>query len=80
MKRRPWLFPPIWLALLISLLGIYGMNLVYLSLTAGGWLRGVIGAVLLSVAVVLVGTPLAVARYIRKQQRDQSRRREGSLK
>ena len=56
-----------WLALLISLLGIYGMNLVYLSLTQGGLVRGLIGAVLLAFAVVVVGTPLAMERYLRKQ-------------
>lgn len=73
MNRKPRLFPPIWLALLISCFGIYGMNLVYRSLTQGGLARALIGAALLSVAVVLVGTPLALERYLRKQMRDRNK-------
>ncbi|MCF8564264.1 hypothetical protein LLE49_05845 [Alicyclobacillus tolerans] len=72
MNRRPRYLPPVWLALIVSLAGIYGMKLVYLSLTQGGWVRGLLGAVLLVASVVFVGTPLAIARYLRKQMREKS--------
>lgn len=68
--------PPIWLALLISCLGTYGMSLVYRSLTGGGLGRGLIGVALLSTAVVIVGTPLARERYLRKRIRDQKAARQ----
>ena len=72
MNRRPRYLPPIWLSLIVSLAGIYGMKLVYLSLTQGGWVRGLLGAVLLVASVVFVGTPLAFARYLRKQMREKA--------
>lgn len=73
MKPRKIFLPPIWLAVVLSFLGIFGMNLVYESFTKGGLLEGVIGAILLVVSVVAVGTPLAMARMIRKEHRDRQK-------
>ncbi len=62
--------PPLWLALLLSFVGIVGMNLVYGSLTHGGLVKGLIGGLLLAIGVVTVGTPLAFARIQRKKFRE----------
>ncbi|WP_332237588.1 hypothetical protein [Sporolactobacillus sp. KGMB 08714] len=70
MKRRPVFLPPIWLALLLSAVGIVGMNLLYTSITDGGLIKGMIGALLLVTAMVAVGTPLAFARMLRKEIRE----------
>ena len=70
MKKHSILMPPIWLALVLSFVGIIGMNLVYQSLTSGGVVKGVIGGVLLVLGVITVGTPLAFARMYRKDLRE----------
>lgn len=67
MKKRQIFLPPIWLAVLLSIVGIAGMNLLYQSITDGGFTRGIIGGVLLVITIVLVGTPLAFARTLRKE-------------
>lgn len=69
MNQRPRFLPPIWLALILSFIGIVGMNLVYQSVTSGGLARGIMGTILLIIGVVSVGTPLAFARIVRKEQR-----------
>lgn len=70
MKKRPIFMPPIWAAVLLSIVGIVGMNLVYTSILDGGLTRGIIGGVLLVIAVVAVGTPLAFAQMVRKEFRE----------
>lgn len=69
MKRQSMFLPPLWLALILSLVGIVGMNLVYESLSHGGLFKGLIGGFLLAIGVVTVGTPLAFARIQRKKFR-----------
>ncbi|QSO51824.1 hypothetical protein JZ785_24105 [Alicyclobacillus curvatus] len=69
-KRQFVFVPPMWLALSLSVVGIVGMNLVYQSLIHGGLWSGLIGGLLLAIAVVTVGTPLAFARMQRKKFRE----------
>lgn len=68
-RPRRIFLPPMWLALSLSALGIYGMKLVSAALVSGRWESGLVGAVLLTVSVVGVGTPLAYARMVRKDLR-----------
>lgn len=70
MKKPNRIFlPPIWMTLVITVLGIYGMNLVYKAVTDGAWGAGLVGAVLLAATVGLLGTPLAYSRIVRKELR-----------
>lgn len=70
MKQRPFFLPPVWLAALLSVVGIFGMNLLYTSITHGGLVKGIIGGILLVLATVAVGTPLAFARLLRKESHE----------
>jgi drug/metabolite transporter (DMT)-like permease len=68
--------PPIWLALLVSFLGIYGMKSFYQGLTRGIWQQVLIGGVLVLVTVVFLGTPLAYVRFIMRAQKQASKEQE----
>ena len=76
MKRQRIAIPPLWFAILVTLIGIVGMRLVYGALLGTGSLpSGIIGAVLLALALFVVGTPLAYARYLRKEVKARSHTR-----
>lgn len=65
-EKRPWFIPPIWLLIIMLGAGTFGSDLVYHALTNGTWLFGLLGLSLLLLAVLVLGTPLAYARYLRK--------------
>ncbi|MHB1627471.1 MAG: hypothetical protein ACYCVB_03700 [Bacilli bacterium] len=69
MKRgndRPRFLPPLWLVLLVTVMGIYGTGLVYDALVGHvGWGEGLVGIAVMLLAVLVLGTPLAMARYVR---------------
>ncbi len=73
MKRendRPKFLPPIWLVLLVTVLGVYGTGLVYDALIGHtGWGEGLVGVAVMLLAVLVLGTPLAMARYVRIRAR-----------
>lgn len=56
-----------WLTLIITCAGIYGMNLVYRSITDGGLVEGIVGGILLGLCVYAIGTPLALAYLLKRQ-------------
>lgn len=70
MRTHSIFLPPVWLVVLLSIVGIVGMNLIYTSLTNGGFIKGIIGGILLFIATVVLGTPLAFAQKLRKQFRE----------
>ncbi|QQE78746.1 hypothetical protein [Alicyclobacillus sp. SO9] len=66
--------PPLWFAALVSVVGIIGMRLLYGAFTKGWVVMGLIGAVLLTAAVIVVGTPLAYAQYVRREAKNKRRK------
>ncbi|MCI0184903.1 hypothetical protein [Sulfoacidibacillus ferrooxidans] len=62
--ERPWFLPPIWLVLIITIVGTYGTGVVYHSLTTDDWNGSIGGILALLFAVLLLGTPLGMARYL----------------
>lgn len=72
-QRRPWFLPPIWFVMVMMIFGVYGTSLLYdmlvhhLSLSIG-----LLGLSLLSLSVLLLGTPLAMARYLRKAAKNRT--------
>lgn len=71
-NQRPWFIPPIWLIIIMMLSGIIGMDFVYHAITTGTWVMGLFGLVLLVLAVFVLGTPLAYARYLGKKNKSSS--------
>lgn len=69
MNMRKICMPPMWIALIVTCIGIYGTNLLYMGITKGGMSSGIIGGILLVPSVVFVGTPLAFAYHAKRQQR-----------
>ena len=71
MKRgneRPKFLPPIWLVLVVTVIGVYGTWIIYRALIGHiGWGEGLIGVGVMLLAVLVLGTPLAMARYVRKR-------------
>lgn len=69
MKRgneRPKFLPPIWLVLMVTVIGVYGTGIIYRALIGHiGWGEGLIGVGVMLLAVLVLGTPLAMARYVR---------------
>jgi hypothetical protein len=78
MKTHSIFLPPVWLVVLLSVVGIVGMNLFYTSLTNGGFIKGIIGGSLLFIATVVLGTPLAFAQQLRRQSRDKRKSKSSS--
>ena len=71
MKRgneRPKFLPPIWLVLVVTGIGVYGTGIIYRALIGHiGWGEGLIRVGVMLLAVLVLGTPLAMARYVRKR-------------
>ncbi|RIV24379.1 hypothetical protein D2Q93_07065 [Alicyclobacillaceae bacterium I2511] len=64
-ERRRYGIPPLWFTLLAMGLGIYGTSLLYQGLLGEDWASALIGFAIMAAAVLLLGTPLAFARYLR---------------
>lgn len=74
-KRRPGYLPPVWVVIVGMGAGIYGTSQVYDALTgAASWSDGLIGGAVMLLAVLVLGTPLALARIVRKEARAAARR------
>ena len=73
MKRtndRPAFLPPVWLTLVVTGLGIYGTGTVYRALTgAQPAADGLIGLAVMLLAVLVLGTPLAMAWQMRRRSK-----------
>lgn len=68
--ERPKFLPPMWLVILLMGFGIYGTSLLYQSVSGtGSWGYGLIGLAIMLLCVLILGTPLAMARIVRKQIR-----------
>ena len=65
-SQRLWFVPPMWLTIIMLGTGIIGTDLVYHSFTNGTWLYGLLGLLLLLISVLVLGTPLAFIRYLKK--------------
>jgi len=66
MMRGRYFIPPMWLTMILTAFGIVGTRFVYSGLVDGAWKLGLLGVVLMVVAIVSLGTPLAYARLIKK--------------
>jgi uncharacterized membrane protein HdeD (DUF308 family) len=76
MKQRKIKMPPIWMAMALSVAGIIGTRLVYASIAEPtSFLQTIIGIILLVVALITVGTPLAYSMYWRRELKERSRER-----
>jgi hypothetical protein len=72
--KRPSYLPPLWVVIIGMGAGIYGTSQVYDALTgAAPWSDGLIGAAVMLLAVLVLGTPLALARIVRKEARAAAR-------
>lgn len=67
---RPKFLPPIWLVLIVTGLGIYGTGTLYRALIGTEPMGdGLIGLAVMLLAVLVLGTPLAMAWHTRKRAR-----------
>jgi len=65
---RPKFLPPMWLVILVMCAGVYGTSMIYHALfLAGSWGSGLIGLATMLLCVLILGTPLAMARIMRKK-------------
>lgn len=71
---RPWFLPPPWLTVILAGGGVYGTGLVYRAFFDGSMTSGLLGLSLLSLGVLALGTPLAYARRLRLQARQNAAR------
>ena len=72
------LVPPVWSVLLITLVGIYATGLVYNAVVDGAWRGGIVGAVLLALAVYATGTPLAASMWNHRAKKAQRKANDGA--
>lgn len=66
---RRVLVPPVWVVMVLTFVGIYATNLVYWAVVHGAWRGGIVGAVLLAIAVYVTGTPLAASMWNHKERK-----------
>lgn len=66
--ERPKFLPPMWLVLLLMGFGVYGTSLLYNAVAGTGTLGyGLLGLAVMLLCVLILGTPLALARIAKKQ-------------
>lgn len=75
---RKVLVPPVWLVMVLTVVGIYATGLVYKAMVDGAWRGGIVGVVLLAVAVYVAGTPLAASMWNRRFKRKNRKTRQGA--
>ena len=64
-RRQRFGIPPLWFTLSATVLGIYGTGMLFRAVVGGNWSSALIGFAIMAAAVLLLGTPLAFARYLR---------------
>lgn len=69
MRRGQFFIPPMWLMVVLTGVGIVGTRLVYGAIMNGTWQWGIAGALMMTAAMVMLGTPLAYATVLKKAAR-----------